>query len=60
MSEEQRQKESEVVQEFKLEQDNELRFEMLARDNFPFQALLVQWQLNVLLMLKKGFPKYAH
>ncbi|EFX61134.1 hypothetical protein DAPPUDRAFT_274561, partial [Daphnia pulex] len=58
MSEEQRQKESEVVQEFKLEQDNELRFEveskekvtleMLARDNFPFQALLVQWQLNVL------------
>ncbi|EFX62983.1 hypothetical protein DAPPUDRAFT_119643 [Daphnia pulex] len=27
------------------------------RDNFPFHALLVQWQLNVLLMLKKDFPK---
>ncbi|EFX76711.1 hypothetical protein DAPPUDRAFT_248652 [Daphnia pulex] len=24
-----------------------LNYAMLARDNFPFQALLVQWQLNV-------------
>ncbi|EFX62356.1 hypothetical protein DAPPUDRAFT_120305 [Daphnia pulex] len=48
MSEEQRQKESEVVQEFKLEQDNELRFEVESKEKVTLEALLVQWQLNVL------------
>ncbi|EFX89485.1 protein CLP1 homolog [Daphnia pulex] len=37
MSEEQRQKESEVVQEFKLEQDNELRFEVESKEKVTLE-----------------------
>ena len=38
MSEEQRQKESEVVQEFKLEQDNELRFEVESKEKVTLEV----------------------
>lgn len=38
MSEEQRQKEAEVVQEFKLEQDNELRFEVESKEKVTLEV----------------------
>ena len=38
MTEEQRQKESETVQEFKLEQDNELRFEVESKDKVSLEV----------------------
>lgn len=38
MSEEQRQKESEVVQEFKLDPDNELRFEVESKEKATLEV----------------------
>lgn len=38
MSEEQRQKEAEIVQEFKLEQDNELRFEVESKEKVTLEV----------------------
>ena len=44
MSEEQRQKESEVVQEFKLEQDNELRFEVESKEKVTLEVCLLSFK----------------
>ena len=38
MAEEQRQKETEVVQEFKLEQDNEFRFEVESKEKVTLEV----------------------
>ena len=40
MAEEQRQKETEIVQEFKLEQDNEFRFEVESKEKVTLEVFI--------------------